>query len=636
MNAGADSQGDWIAGLRLLQARHAAVPELLRAALAPRVDPQEIADSIAPGGVVTTGAGSSAAHARFLASVLSELGVPASFAPLTSFVGAPGAAAANQTLVVFSQGLSPNARLALQHVPLWHSAWLATAVGGDVAGSEAPPGADEDARRRAVEEAISAGVRLLPYPGANEFGTLLRILGPMAGYAAALRFAGSAGRSVAHAPWQDVGADEICRVVAGAGEKLARLAGDLGASELDRNLVLLASGAHSERVENLRLKFLEGTWQPAPPVWDLLDLAHGPFQQLFAGRATLIALARADADREGDLLSRAESMLDPGRHRLVRLTAELPGPLAIFEHEALMNELVLRYISERRIDPCNWPGKGADSALYSFGAAGRSAPAEQPRASRETLLRTRRLEDLTWPEVETFLAPGGRTAILPLGSIEQHGPHLPFATDAWIAGELARRLRSRLPEAIELPVLSFGCAGEHLAFPGTLSLGDDTLARVLCDLAASVARHGFARLFVFSAHGGNRDALAKALPRMRAVAGDLAILAAPGLGASMDLFHNASAQHGVSADASGHHAGEFETSILMAIAPQQVRTGRLAPGLAAGDRDLDQVFYPDLRASAPNGTVGDPRGADASRAEAYLEAWVGSLLEIYRREDNWK
>ena len=168
--------------------------------------------------------------------------------------------------------------------------------------------------------------------------------------------------------------------------------------------------------------------------------------------------------------------------------------------------------------------------------------------------RSRRLEELAWPELESLLAEGRSTAILPLGSIEQHGPHLPFATDAWIAGELARRLVDRLPEAIELPVVALGCASEHLAFPGTLSLDEETLTAVLCDVAASVSRHGFARLFVFSAHGGNRDALAKALPRMLAVAGSLEILAAPGLGATMELLHGASARYDISADASGHHA----------------------------------------------------------------------------------
>jgi hypothetical protein len=525
MRTNAVPPGGWLAGLELLRSRNAAIPGLLHRALTSPLDEQEIARSIAPGGVVTTGAGSSAAHARYLASVLHELAVPARFAPLTAFLAPPAAAVAGQTLVVFSQGLSPNARLALQHTSSWHSVWLATATGDDVAGDQGAPGGDDTARRRAVEEAVAAGVRLLPYPGAHEYGTLLRIVGPMTGYAAALRFAAAASRIGSRLPWQDIAAEEICRVVAGAGDKLRRVAGDLGAVDLEGNLILLASGAHTERLENLRLKFLEGALQPAPPVWDVLDLAHGPFQQLFAGNATLIALARADAVGEDDMLARVSLMLDPRRHRLVPLSAGLPGPLAIFEHEALINELVLRYVAERRIDPCNWPGKDADSALYGCGAsvpasaATRSVTAED--SPRHCALPTRRLEELTWPELEGFLSPGGRTAILPLGSIEQHGPHLPFATDAWIAGELGRRLCSRLPESIELPVLALGCASEHLAFPGTLSLGDETFASVLCDLAICVARHGFARLFVFSAHGGNRGALAAALPRMREAASDL-------------------------------------------------------------------------------------------------------------------
>jgi creatinine amidohydrolase len=431
--------------------------------------------------------------------------------------------------------------------------------------------------------------------------------------------------------------------VAGAGEKLQREAGDLHADDLEQSLIFVASGAHTERLENLRLKFMEGTLRPAPPVWDLLDLAHGPFQQMFDGRATIVTFTRADAPAERELLARFAEMIDPARHRLVRLASDLPGPFAIFEHEALMNEVVLRYIAERKIDPRRWPGKDADGPLYSYGATAVSvrevSQAGNPGGgggADEAQLPSRRLEDLTWPELDRFLARGGRTAILPLGSIEQHGPHLPFATDAWIAAELARRLSARLPESIELPVLHLGCASEHLALPGTLSLDESTLASVLCDVAASVARHGFARLFVFSAHGGNRQALERALPRMKAVVKGLEILAAPGLGASMELFHEASARHDVTADASGHHAGEFETSIMLAIAPQSVRSGHFAQGLAAGDRDLDGLFYPDLRTSAPSGTVGDPTGAAASRAEVYLDAWVESLLAIYRREESWK
>ena len=636
MSANGPLPGDWIAGLRLLQSRSAAIPDLLRIALTSPIDQNEIVRSIGPGGIVATGVGSSAAHARFLVSVLGELSVPARFVPLGAFLEPPPVSVERQTLVIFSQGLSPNARLALARAERWRSVWLATATGGDAVGSQTAPGGDDDTRRRALDDAISDGARVLSYPGANEFGTLLRIIGPMTAYAVALRFAAAASGSTP--PWAHVDTDEVCGVVARAPERLRELAGDLGADDLERNIVLLASGTHAERIDNLRLKILEGALRPAPPVCEMLDFAHGPFQQMFAGAATIVALARADAADESEMLARVAAMLDAGRHRLVTLTSGLPGPYAIFEHEALMNALVLRIIEERRIDACDWPGKDRDSPLYSCAATSADAaqaPVASPR-QREATTNTRRLEELTWPELEQFLTPGQRTAILPLGSIEQHGPHLPFATDAWIASELARRLTSRLPEAIELPVVSFGCASEHMAFPGTLSLGDETLAAVLCDVARSVARHGFSRLFVFSAHGGNRDALARALPKMREAAGNLEILAAPGLGATMQQLHDASARHDVAPDASGHHAGEFETSILLRLAPRSVRSERIAPGFIAGARDLDGLFYPDLRTSAPTGTVGDPTGAAASRAEAYLEAWVESLLEIYRREENWK
>jgi creatinine amidohydrolase len=627
-----DSPDRWIEGFRLLRKRNAAAAELVRRTLTSPIDAAAIAQSIGPAGVLTTGAGSSAAHARFLASVLAELGVPARFAPLSEFLASPPPPAAQQTLVLFSQGLSPNARLALQRIESWHAVWLVTAGGEEVAGAEAAPGGDDVARRRAVDAAVAAGVRVLSFPAAGEFGTLLRIIGPMTGYAAALRFATAAAATPPG--WSTVSVEAIVRAVSGAAETLSRVAGDLHAHELERNLLFVASGAHTARVENLRLKFLEGTLRPAPPVWDLLDLSHGPFQQIVAGPATILAFSRADAAGEQALLERLSGMLDPARHRFVRLTAELPGPLAIFEHEALMNEIVLRYIEERRIDPCQWPGKDADGPLYSFGADASpvsSADAASSSAGASGQRRGTRLEHLTWPELDERLRQGGVTAVLPLGSIEQHGPHLPFATDAWIAAELARRLCSRLPDAIELPVVPLGCASEHLGFPGTLSLGEDTFASVLGDIAASVSRHGFARLFVFSAHGGNRRALERALPRMREAAGALEIVVAPGLGASMETFHRESARHGVTADASGHHAGEFETSIMLAVAPQSVRADRFDAGLPAGERDVDGLFYPDLRASAPSGTVGDPRGADAERADAYLEAWVESLLDVWNQ-----
>jgi creatinine amidohydrolase len=98
------------------------------------------------------------------------------------------------------------------------------------------------------------------------------------------------------------------------------------------------------------------------------------------------------------------------------------------------------------------------------------------------------------------------------------------------------------------------------------------------------------------------------------------------------LLHQESAAFGVTPEASGQHAGEFETSILQGLRPGNVRTAALTPGLVEPHPDPQTLFYPSLRTHAPSGTVGDPRPAAASRAAGYLDAWVAVLVEAYRRE----
>jgi creatinine amidohydrolase len=381
-------------------------------------------------------------------------------------------------------------------------------------------------------------------------------------------------------------------------------------------------------VDNLRLKVLEGMLLPLPPLFDLLEVAHGPLQQALAGRATFLAFERARERREGEQLERLAGILAPERHRLVRLMAHEPGPCAVFEHEALMNALLLRFIAEREVDQVRWPGRGRDAPLYDVGDA--LAPAHTLADDR-----VGPLEALTWPDVERRLREGHDTAVLPLGSTEQHGLHLPLGTDTCIAQALADRFCARFPEAVALPTLPFGCAREHLSFSGTLSLEEATLIAVLRDVARSVASHGFARLVVLSAHGGNQAALAAAASMLREEFPRLGVIAI-GLADISTALYAASHRRGVAPEAAGRHAGEIETSIMLALAPAATRRERLLPGLLDATRPSEEIFYPDLRAHAPDGTVGDPRVADASRAEPYLDAWSDAIADHYRREKNRK
>jgi creatinine amidohydrolase len=376
-------------------------------------------------------------------------------------------------------------------------------------------------------------------------------------------------------------------------------------------LLLLASGPYRGAVENLRLKCTEGLLRDVAPVSDPIEMAHGPFQALFSGTATLLAFTRPDAPHERERLARLRSMLVPGRHTLIPIDATLPGFEAIFEHEVWMNALVLEAVDAAGGDPGSWPGRGCDGPLYQL--------APEPLA----------LAEQTWPELESALRAGCRLAVLPLGAIEQHGPHLPLATDSWIATALAERFCARTAGAVRLPTLALGVSPEHLDFPGTLSLTPETLVEVLADLARSLARHGFEEIFCFSAHGGNLAALRQATATLEAAAAPARWIALADHGTLTKRLHGLAAAAGVSSAAAGQHAGEIETSIVAALRPAALRRESLAPGRLDTGTEPGDLFYPSLRPNAPSGTVGDPREADPERAVGYLAAWVDELVSAY-------
>jgi len=280
--------------------------------------------------------------------------------------------------------------------------------------------------------------------------------------------------------------------------------------------------------------------------------------------------------------------------------------------------LLLRDLEARGVDQVRWPGRDRERPLYALAS----------------LPVGRRIAAHAWPEVAELVAQGCRTAVVPLGSTEQHGPHLPLDTDTVIGDALAERLCAEVGDALACPTLPIGCASEHLGFPGTLHLEPATLVAVLRDTIRALGRHGITRVFLFSAHGGNAEPLRAALPELRRACAPVAVDAFTDLGRLTVVLHAVSAACGIAPASAGHHAGETETSMLLALDPARVRNDALAPGLLTTADDPQRLFYPDLRANAPDGTVGDPRGADAARGARYLRAWTELLAESYRREKN--
>ncbi len=213
-----------------------------------------------------------------------------------------------------------------------------------------------------------------------------------------------------------------------------------------------------------------------------------------------------------------------------------------------------------------------------------------------------RLADATWPEVG-----GSPLLVVPLGAVEQHGPHLPLATDTVVATAVASAAVPALEGALLAPALAYGASGEHEGFPGTVSIGTAALTTLLVEYGRSAGRWA-GRLLVVNGHGGNLDALRTAVPLLRAEGRDVAWspCAAPG------------------GDA---HAGRTETSLLLHVEPRGVREALAAAGETTPIGELlPRLRAEGVRGVSPNGVLGDPAGASAVEGAALLAGMVDRLV----------
>lgn len=212
------------------------------------------------------------------------------------------------------------------------------------------------------------------------------------------------------------------------------------------------------------------------------------------------------------------------------------------------------------------------------------------------------LPDLCWTEVDRAER---RVVLVPLGSLEQHGPHLPLDTDTRIAVAVASSA-ARLRDAVAVaPPITLGASGEHAGFPGTLSIGTPALTELLVELGRDAARDWEAMLLV-NGHGGNRDAVEAALAQLHTE------------GRRAAVFH-------VSPRGGDAHAGRTETSLILHLDPGAVRTDRLQPGEVAPAHELmDRLRSEGVRAVSPTGVLGDPVDATAEEGERLFSELIAA------------
>ncbi|MFE5028193.1 mycofactocin biosynthesis peptidyl-dipeptidase MftE [Streptomyces sp. NPDC056656] len=225
-----------------------------------------------------------------------------------------------------------------------------------------------------------------------------------------------------------------------------------------------------------------------------------------------------------------------------------------------------------------------------------------------------------WPEIT-----GRPLVLVAIGSTEQHGPHLPMDTDTVVATAVARETVQRLADrdraedrpgarVLLAPPLAFGASGEHAHFPGTVSIGHEALRMVLIETVRSLSLWAGRCVFV-NGHGGNVATLDAAVAQLRAEGHDTAWL-------------------GCGVPGGDAHAGRTETSLMLHLAPQDVRLEAAAPG---DTRPIAQLM-PELaargvRAVASNGVLGDPSGANAQEGHALLRTLADTAV---RRIQAWR
>ena len=209
------------------------------------------------------------------------------------------------------------------------------------------------------------------------------------------------------------------------------------------------------------------------------------------------------------------------------------------------------------------------------------------------------------------------TLLVPLGSTEQHGPHLPLDTDTRIAAAVAAGIAAALPAdegaaTLIAPAVPYGASGEHQGFPGTISIGTEALVALLVEYVRSASDWAPRVLFV-NGHGGNVEALRAAVTRLRTEDRDVA-------------------WHGCSVEGADPHAGHTETSLLLHLCPHHVG----ARDDVDGNREPLTDLMPRLRAGgmaavSASGVLGDPSTASAEAGSRDLAAMVDDGLRRLRR-----
>jgi len=246
-----------------------------------------------------------------------------------------------------------------------------------------------------------------------------------------------------------------------------------------------------------------------------------------------------------------------------------------------------------------------------------------------------RLAHLTWPEAEALRARTDVIGLVPTGSLEQHGPHLPLGTDFMAAEVLADAVAERLPlPAVVTPVLTAGLSEHHLAFPGTVTLPEDAFRSWVDAHIAALERIGVQRVAVFSGHGGNFACIGQIAADYSAQGSAIRVIAYDDIAGFLTVMADAARSSGADVPKTDGHAGLLETSFALAqFAPGLVHDFTGVEGYTAAEAGWEARMMTDgIDALSQTGVLGDPRGSTAEIGSAIFDALADELARWIARE----
>lgn len=298
-----------------------------------------------------TGVGSSEAHARFFALLINQYTTStAIFEPLSNFLHPIKKSKKHSTLVLFSQGLSPNSFLALKQRTIFKNTILFTAIDTNSQHTE---------KVRILNDLETENATIVNIPTQDEYGLLLRIIGPLAAYLIIIQFI--------QKNWETTlpycSDENISSAIIEAKNHLNPPVIADFSRDLKKGSLIISSPPTSEYAQNLAYKLMEGLFVPQPAIVDILSFPHGHFQELCKNPKPVILLDSTENNPIFDIL---QELIIASKAPFLKISSSLPHPYSILEYEATLNHLVDNLMMPLQVNQVDWPGKNLDLAMYNI------------------------------------------------------------------------------------------------------------------------------------------------------------------------------------------------------------------------------------------------------------------------------